>query len=51
LIPKGERSGLLTRTAMTESVSLCVRMKKADYFFKLGLAVAPEQFALQEAAI
>jgi len=27
LIPTGERSGLLTRIAATESVSLCVRMK------------------------
>ena len=27
LIPTGGRSGLQTRTAMTESVSLCVRMK------------------------
>jgi hypothetical protein len=26
LIPTGKRSGLLMRTAMTESVSLCVRM-------------------------
>jgi hypothetical protein len=27
LIPTGEQSGLLTRTAATESVSLCERMK------------------------
>jgi len=27
LIPTGERSGLLTRTAATENVSLCARMK------------------------
>jgi hypothetical protein len=27
LIPTGERSGSLTRIGMTESVSLCVRMK------------------------
>jgi len=27
LIPTGERSGLLTRIAATESVLLCVRMK------------------------
>jgi hypothetical protein len=27
-ILKGERSGLQTHTAMTESVSLCVRMKR-----------------------
>jgi hypothetical protein len=27
LIPAGERSGLLTLTATTESVSLCTRMK------------------------
>jgi hypothetical protein len=27
LIPTGERSGLLTRFATTESVSLCMRMK------------------------
>jgi hypothetical protein len=27
LIPRGERSGLLTHIAMTESVSLCERMK------------------------
>jgi hypothetical protein len=27
LIPTGERSGLQTRIATTESVSLCVRMK------------------------
>jgi hypothetical protein len=27
LIPTGERSGLLTRTATTENVSLCERMK------------------------
>ena len=26
-IPTGERSGLQTRIAMTESVSLCMRMK------------------------
>jgi hypothetical protein len=28
IVPKGEQSGLLTRTAATENVSLCVRMKK-----------------------
>jgi hypothetical protein len=27
LIPAGERSGLSMRTVMTESVSLCARMK------------------------
>ena len=27
LIPAGERSGLLTRIAATESASLCTRMK------------------------
>jgi len=34
LIPTGERSGLQTRIAMTESVSLCVRMKVTAF---LGL--------------
>jgi hypothetical protein len=28
MIPTGERSGLLTHIAATESVALCVRMKR-----------------------
>jgi hypothetical protein len=35
LIPTGERSGLLTRIAVTESVSLCVRMKSWQRFSNL----------------
>jgi len=32
LIPTGERSGLQTHTATTESVSLCTRMKSCRRF-------------------
>ena len=35
LIPTGERSGLQTHIATTESVSLCVRMKSLTAFVEL----------------
>ena len=35
LIPTGEQSGLLTHIATTESVSLCMRMKKLTAFVEL----------------
>jgi hypothetical protein len=35
LIPRGEQSGLLTRIAATESVTLCVRMKSWQRFWNL----------------
>jgi hypothetical protein len=39
LIPRGEKSGLPTRTAATESVSLRVRMKKLTAFIELESAI------------
>jgi hypothetical protein len=39
LIPAGERSSLQTRIATTESVSLCVQMKKLTAFVELESAI------------
>jgi len=39
LIPTGERSGLQTRSATTESVSLCTWMKKLTTFVELKFAI------------
>jgi len=36
-IVKGERSGLLARTAMTESVSLFLELERAIYCFAVDL--------------
>jgi hypothetical protein len=44
LIPTGEQSGLLTRIATTESVSLCTRMKSRRLRVKIKKQlIAPGQ--------
>jgi hypothetical protein len=52
-IPPGERSGLLTRIATTESVSLCMRIEKLTAFLDFGisdplLAERPENSGARE---
>ena len=39
LIPTGERSGLQTRIATTESASLCVRITRLAAFVELESAI------------